>query len=201
MHILEQRRPLGSTGLLVSPLCIGTSSWGRVRPGETDAQAHARIAELAPRGLGADPRLNYIDTSNMYGDHHSEELIGRALAKVGGIPAGYVVQTKLDRNTDNDDFSAAQMWHSLEQSLERLGLTKLQILFLHDPEVIGFGAASAPGGPMEALVEMKKQGIVDSIGISGGPVPMLQQFVDTGEFDMIITHNRYTLVDRRSHSW
>jgi D-threo-aldose 1-dehydrogenase len=54
----------------------------------------------------------------------------------------------------------------------------------------------APGGPVEALVAMKERGLAASIGISGGPVGMLQQFVETDIFDALVTHNRYTLVDR-----
>lgn len=196
MPAATDRKPLGSTGLMVSELCIGTSGWGKLREGESDDAHRQRIEALVVRGLGADPRINYLDASNIYGGGRSEEFIGAALAETGGVPDGHVIQTKLDRNTDNDDFSAAQMWRSLEQSLERLGLSSVQVLFLHDPEVIGFDAATAPGGPMEALVEMRKQGLAANIGISGGPVPMLQQFVDTDEFDLIITHNRFTLVDR-----
>jgi D-threo-aldose 1-dehydrogenase len=192
---LTVRRTLGRTGYRVPLLCVGTSSWGRTRPGEDAAEKTQRVAELADRALGPDPRLRYIDSSNIYGESQAEGLIGEALVRAGGQPEDSVIQTKLDRDLSNNSFSASQMWHSLEQSLERLGLSTLQILFLHDPEVIGFEAAAAPGGAMEALVEMKRQGLVHSIGISGGPVPMLQQFVDTGEFDMLITHNRYTLVD------
>jgi D-threo-aldose 1-dehydrogenase len=196
MGIAGHRKPLGSTGLMVSELCIGTSGWGKLREGEKESAHADRIASLVVRGLGQDARINYLDASNIYGGGRSEAFIGEALARIGGVPKDCVVQTKLDRNTDNDDFSASQMWRSLEQSLERLGLESVQIMFLHDPEVVGFDAASAPGGPMEALVEMKKQGLLANIGISGGPVPMLQQFVDTDQFDMIITHNRFTLVDR-----
>jgi D-threo-aldose 1-dehydrogenase len=192
---LEVRRRLGSTEHFVPPLCIGTSSWGRLRGGEIEATAVQRVEEVADRSLGSDPRLGYLDTSNIYGDSRAESLIGAALARSGALPDNFVLQTKLDRDLANGNFSAAQMWRSLEQSLERLGLTHLQVLFLHDPEVVGFDSASAPGGPMDALIRMKDRGLVDSIGISGGPVPMLQKFVDTKEFDVIITHNRYTLVD------
>ena len=49
---------------------------------------------------------------------------------------------------------------------------------------------------MAALLEMKERGLADAIGISGGPVDMLRRFVATGHFDALITHNRFTLVDR-----
>jgi D-threo-aldose 1-dehydrogenase len=58
----------------------------------------------------------------------------------------------------------------------------------------------APGGPVEALREMKEQGVASAIGISGGPVRMLQDFVETDIFDALVTHNRFTLVDRSAES-
>jgi D-threo-aldose 1-dehydrogenase len=54
----------------------------------------------------------------------------------------------------------------------------------------------APGGAVEALVAMKEQGLATAIGISGGPVGMLQRFVETDLFDALVTHNRFTLLDR-----
>jgi D-threo-aldose 1-dehydrogenase len=92
------------------------------------------------------------------------------------------------------------MWRSLEESLERLHLENVQVLFLHDPEHIGFEAAMEPRGPVDALIAMKDQGLAQSIGISGGPVDMLQRFVDTAVFDHLISHNRFTLIDRSATS-
>ncbi len=202
MTALETRR-FGRTGYDVTPLCIGTGSWGAARDGESQAEGDERIAEMAnPFAARALP-LNFLDSSNIYGGGRSELLVGRGLsaahatlADPGAGAAGIVIQTKLDRDVDSDDFSADRMWRSLEESLERLGVDHLQILHLHDPDSIGFDAAMADGGPVSALVAMKEQGIVSSIGISGGPVGMLQQFIETDLFDALITHNRWTLVDR-----
>lgn len=189
-------RPFGGTGLSVPPLCVGTSGWGRLRPGEDEAARTARVAALADQVLRGADGLNYLDTSNIYGRGTSEAVIGAALGRAGGQPDGVVVQTKLDRNLADNDFSAGQMWRSLEQSLTRLGLDRLQVLFLHDPEVVGFEAVMTPGGAVETLVEMKRQGLAGAIGISGAPVAMMTRFVATGWFDVLISHNRYTLVDR-----
>jgi D-threo-aldose 1-dehydrogenase len=194
------RAPFGRTGFDVAGLCIGTSSWGPPRRGETADQRDERIARVADAFFSSSLPTNFIDTSNMYGDSLSELLIGRSLRAAGGLPDGLILQTKLDRRLDDDDFSAAQMWRSLEQSLERLGVGRVQVLYLHDPEVIGFDAAMAPGGPVEALREMKEQGVASAIGISGGPVRMLQDFVETDIFDALVTHNRFTLVDRSAES-
>ncbi|PJJ63680.1 aldo/keto reductase [Compostimonas suwonensis] len=193
-------RPFGSTGLAVTPLCLGTSSWGPLRSGETPEARDERIGALADAFFDGDLPTNYLDTSNMYGGSESEALIGAAIARRGGLPEGVVLQTKLDRDIATGDFSAQQMWRSLEQSLERLGRSSFDVLFLHDPEVIGFETAAAPGGPMEALLEMKARGLARFVGISGGPVDMLKRFVETDAFDTLITHNRYTLVDRSANA-
>jgi len=197
------RRTFGRTGFDVAPLCIGTSSWGRARDGESLADADERIAEIARSYATGILETNFLDTSNEYGDARSELLIGSALAASDARladpatrPDGLVVQTKLDRDVATGDFSSDRMWRSLDESLSRLGLDHLQILHLHDPDSIGFEAAMATDGPVSALMAMKEQGLVSAIGISGGPVGMLQRFVETDLFDALVTHNRYTLVDR-----
>jgi D-threo-aldose 1-dehydrogenase len=197
---LTQHTQFGRTGVSVTPLALGTSGWGPLRTGESVTDRDERIAALADAFLAGSLPTNVIDTSNEYGGSQSEGLIGQGMLRAGGLGADQVLQTKLDRRLSDGDFSASQMWHSLEQSLERLGVDHLQVLYLHDPESIGFEAAMAPGGPVEALVQMKERGVVDAIGISGGPVGMLQRFVETDLFDALITHNRYTLVDRSANA-
>jgi D-threo-aldose 1-dehydrogenase len=85
---------------------------------------------------------------------------------------------------------------SLEESMERLGIDKVALLHLHDPERISFEAGVAPGGPVEALVDLRERGLVEHLGVAGGPVGLLQQYLDTGEFEVVLSHNRYTLLDR-----
>lgn len=189
-------KTFGTTGFDVTPLCIGTSSWGPKRAGESAEQGDARVGALADAFFDGSLGSNFIDTSNIYGDSESEVFVGQAMSRAGGLGPNRVLQTKLDRDTRNGDFDAEQMWRSLDQSLTRLGVDRLQVLYLHDPENIGFEAAMAEGGPVSALLEMKRQGLAVSIGISGGPVGMLQRFVETGLFDALVTHNRFTLVDR-----
>jgi D-threo-aldose 1-dehydrogenase len=54
----------------------------------------------------------------------------------------------------------------------------------------------APRGPVEVLAQFKEEGIIEHLGIAGGPVELLIRFVETGVFETVITHNRYTLVNR-----
>lgn len=188
-----RRGTLGRTGLQVSPVTVGSAAWGVTSPdhglsvSEDDAIATALAAFDGP--------LSVLDTSNNYGSGESERRIGLALAR-RTPPAGFVVQTKLDRDPRTGSFSVDRMRRSLEESLDRLGLDRLPLLFLHDPEHISFDEAMAEGGPVEALLGMRDEGIVDHVGIAGGPASLLRRFVDTGLFDALITHNRFTLVDR-----
>ena len=189
------RVEFGSTGLSVSPVCIGTSplaSSARIYGYEVPAeQAIATVrAALASS-------VNFMDTSNGYGDDgEGEKRIGEAIRRAGGLPDGFVLATKVDPDPRTKDFSGARVRRSLEESLERLGLDRIPLLSIHDPERTTFAEAAVPGGLIDAMVELKEEGLVANIGVAGGPVGVLQEYVDTGAFDYVLTHNRYSLVDQ-----
>jgi D-threo-aldose 1-dehydrogenase len=75
-------------------------------------------------------------------------------------------------------------------------LDRLQVVFLHDPEHTTFLSCMAPGGPVDVLLRLKEQGVIEHVGVAGGPVDMEIQYVETGLFEAVITHNRYTLLNR-----
>jgi len=183
----QDRVILGRSGLSVSRLCLGTAGWSDQRSPEPDSIA---------TGLRfVDSPLNFMDTSNNYGE--SESRIGTLISQLGGqLPSGTILQTKLDRDPVTNDFSASRMRRSLDESLGRLGVDRLPLLYLHDPENTSYDFAMSAGGPVEQLIAFRDAGIVENIGISGAPVDLLTRFVDTGIFDVLITHSRYTLVDR-----
>jgi len=190
------RRPLGPTGLAVTPLCIGTSALGSM-PQLYGYEVDDERALETIRAVFAGP-VNFLDTSNGYADGVSERRIGDAIAERGGLPDDFVLATKIDPivSFERLDFSGHRAYQSIEESLERLRLDHLQLVYLHDPERIQFEEAMAPGGPVAALRDLRSQGVIDHIGVAGGPIALLQRFVDTGEFEVVITHNRYTLLDR-----
>jgi D-threo-aldose 1-dehydrogenase len=189
-----RRRPFGATGLQITPLTIGGGPLGSM-PGNFgyEVPAERGIATAVAALTGP---VNALDTSNSYSRGGSERRIGEALRRIGGLPAGYVLSTKLDRDLDTGEFSGDRMRRSIEESLERLGLDRVPLLHLHDPEHIGFAAAMAPGGPVEVLASLREEGLAAAIGVAGGPVDMLREFVATDVFDVVLTHNRWTLVDR-----
>jgi D-threo-aldose 1-dehydrogenase len=144
-----------------------------------------------------DGPINFLDTSNGYGeDGAAERRIGSAIRRRGGLPDGVVLATKVDPDPRTGDFSGARVRVSVEESLERLGLDRIDLLHLHDPERISFEEATAPGGPVDALVGLKEEGVAAHLGVAGGPVALMQRYLDTGAFEVVLTHNRYTLLDR-----
>ncbi|MFL6175675.1 MAG: aldo/keto reductase [Ornithinibacter sp.] len=187
-------RELGATGIEVTRLCAGAAAWSSPdHPhGGCDPAESAALADALFRG----ETVRYLDTSNNYGDGESERRIGSAIRGAGGIPPRFVVQTKADRDMATGDFSGSRMRASIAESLERLGLTHLPIVFLHDPENTTWQRAMADDGPVAALVAARDEGLVGHLGLSGGPVALLTRFLETGHFEAVITHNRYTLVDR-----
>ena len=140
--------------------------------------------------------INFLDTAASYGDGESERRIGEVLKEMGGLPDGVVLATKADRDLTTGDFSGEQMRRSVERSLRLLGMDRLQLVHLHDPEHESFDHMMAPGGPVEVLTDLKEGGVIEHLGVAGGPIDLMIQFVETGVFEAVITHNRYTLVNR-----
>jgi D-threo-aldose 1-dehydrogenase len=189
-----ERRPLGKTGLEVTTVTIGGSPLGSMPQAFGYDVATERGVATAVAALTGP--VNALDTSNEYSRGESERRIGQALRRIGGLPDGYVLSTKLDRNVDTGDFSGDQMRRSIDESLQRLGLDRVPLLYLHDPEHISFEAAMAPGGPVEVLAELRESGVAENVGVAGGPIDLLVRFVDTEMFDAVLTHNRWSLVNR-----
>lgn len=187
-------RTFGKTPLRVTPLCIGCAPLGNMP--ETFAYDVAEEQALVTLRAFFQAPINFLDTAASYGDGESERRIGLVLRELGGLPAGYVLATKADRNLKTGDFSGDQIKRSIERSLSLLGLDKIQVMFLHDPEHAPFEQIMAPGGATDALVKYKEQGVLGHIGVAGGPVDLMMRYLDTGVFEAVITHNRFTLLNR-----
>jgi D-threo-aldose 1-dehydrogenase len=186
-------RPLGSTGLQVTGLCIGCAPLGNMP--ETFAYAVAEEQALATIRAIFDGPITFLDTAASYGDGESERRIGLVLRERGGLPPGFVLATKADRNLETGEFSGAQMRRSVERSLRLLGMDTLELVYLHDPEHITFEEAMAPGGPVEVLQSCKDEGLIKHLGVAGGPIDLMMRFVETDLFEAAISHNRYTLLN------
>ncbi|HEY0247078.1 MAG TPA: aldo/keto reductase [Gryllotalpicola sp.] len=187
--------PLGSTGLTVTALCVGTSPLASMKRLYGYEVPDERAVATIDAAFGSP--IRFIDTSNGYGDDGSaEKRIGAAIRARGGLPSDVVLATKADPDPVTGAFDGARVRASYRESLERLGVDRVPLLYLHDPERIDFADGVAPGGPVEAMVALRDAGLVDHLGVAGGPVGLLGQYLDTGEFEVVLSHNRYTLLDR-----
>jgi D-threo-aldose 1-dehydrogenase len=164
---------------------LGTTHLGRRE------SANADLAD----SLLASP-FRQIDTSNAYAAGEGERLLGAAIARAGGLPSDKVVFTKVDQDPETGVFDGDRVRRSFEESVTRLGLDRLPLLHLHDPYTVTLSEAMAPGGAVEALVRLKDEGLVDAIGIAAGQRSLVEGYVRTDAFDAVLTHNRYSLVDR-----
>jgi D-threo-aldose 1-dehydrogenase len=189
-----RNRPLGNTSLLVSPLCFGCAPLGDMPETFGFSVAKERAHETLRAAFGSP--VNFLDTAASYGDGEAEKRIGEVMRELGGVPPGYVVATKADRDLSTGDFSGEQMRRSVERSLRLLGMDKLPLVYLHDPEHASYEDIMAPGGAVEILVGLKEEGVIEHLGVAGGPVDLMIRYVETGTFEAVITHNRYTLINR-----
>ncbi|WP_150306878.1 aldo/keto reductase [Planctomonas psychrotolerans] len=189
-----ESRTLGRTNLSVSPVCVGTSALGGFA--ELFGYDVSEDTAVATIRRVFDGPFTFIDTANEYGHGgDSERRIGRAIAEHGGLPEGVLVATKVDPKPGSDDFSGDRVRASVEESLERLGLDVLPLVHLHDPQKITFEEAVGPGGAWEALLALRDEGVIGSLGVAGGSPDLQRRYLATGAVDVVLSHNRYTLVD------
>ena len=187
---------LGRTDLMVTPICFGASGLGDM-PDTYGYSVEADRAKATVRAIFDGP-ANFIDTSRIYGMGRSEERIG-AVIRERGLPAGFVVSTKLDRDPETNIFDAAHARRSLEQSLKALGLERIDLLHLHDPEhARSFAEATSRDGALGELFRLKEQGLAKAVGLAAGPVTMMIPLLRDWDFDALITHNRFTLANRNA---
>ncbi|GAB3675535.1 aldo/keto reductase [Actinocorallia lasiicapitis] len=184
---------------------FGTAPLGNLYRPISDAEAEKSVAAALAGGFG------YIDTAPHYGVGLAEERLGRVLA---GIPrSSYVLSTKVGRvlrplrdGEEPDpqgyfqtpprarewDFSRDGVLRSVESSLTRLGVDRIDIAYLHDPddhedEVYRTG--------FPALAELREQGVVGAVGAGMNQTGMLRRFVDRLDFDVVLCAGRYSLLD------
>jgi len=188
---------LGRTDLVVSRLCFGTSALADM-PQAYGYAAGAERAEATLRAIFAGP-TNFLDTSRLYGNGLAEERIGAVLREIGGLPQGFVLSTKLDRDLATGRFDADVARRSIEASLAALGLDRVHILHLHDPEFVDqIEDVSGPRGSIEELFRMKEEGLCDAVGLAAGKVSTMMPMLRDFDFDVVLTHNRFTLLNRNA---
>ncbi|MGK9146051.1 aldo/keto reductase [Plantibacter flavus] len=193
--------------LQLPTLGMGAAQLGNLYREMTDAEASAAVDAAWDAGI------RYFDTAPHYGLGLSERRLGAALAshprdeyvlstKVGrllvpsGLPAGamddggFAVPATLRREWD---LSRDGIRRSVSESLERLGLDRIDIAYLHDPDNHG---AEAHAEAIPALVELRDEGVLRAVGAGMNQSALPAEFVQRHDVDVIMLAGRYTLLDQ-----
>jgi D-threo-aldose 1-dehydrogenase len=188
---------LGRSGLSVTRLCFGLAPLG----GMPDTYGYDVAAEQARETVRAifDSPVNFLDTSRNYGFGRSEERVGEVIRERGGLPPGFVLSTKLDRDMETGRFDDARARRSLEESLKVLNVEQVQLLHVHDPEYASsISDVTGSNGALAELFRMKEEGLAEAVGLAAGRVDIMMPLLRDWNFDALITHNRFTLANRNA---
>ena len=154
-----EMRPLGRTGVKVSPLCLGAMMFGAW--GNTDHDDSIRIIHRA-----LDAGINFIDTADVYARGESEEIVGKALS--GGRRDNVVLATKVHGTMGDDpnQFGNSRRWiiREVEDSLRRLKTDWIDLYQIHRPEM-----DTDIDETLGALTDLVRAGKVRYIGSSTFP--------------------------------
>jgi len=197
---------LGRSPVPVTELAFGGAAIGNLFTPVTDDGAAAAVDAAWDAGI------RYFDTAPHYGLGLSERRLGRALA--GRPRAGFTVSTKVGRlleplaqQTGDDlangfavpathrrvwDFSADAVERSIEASLRRLGLGRVDVVYLHDPDD-HLDLALNEGYP--ALERLRAQGVIGAIGAGMNQAAALTRVVRETDVDVVLLAGRYTLLE------
>jgi D-threo-aldose 1-dehydrogenase len=199
---------IANTGIKVTRLGFGGASLGNMYKPADNEEALGAISTAYSRGV------RYFDTAPLYGYGKSERLYGTVLKEVPR--ESFVLSTKIGRLiVDGDptpetektpfvdlpgrypvfDFSRDGILRSLEESLERLQLDRVDIIYIHDPDVEDcYEQAIKEAYP--TLEDLRRQKIIGAIGAGMNQAEMLTQFAREGDFDCFLLAGRYTLLDQ-----
>jgi len=201
-----EKRSLPQLPLRLTEISLGCAQLGNLFQSINDEQARATVDAAWDRGV------RYFDTAPHYGLGLSERRLGAALAD---RPRGeYLVSTKVGRilepisppvGRDDGgfdvpathrrvwDFSRDGIFRSIEESLLRLELDRVDIVYLHDPDE---HRREVFDTAYPALEELRAQGVVSAIGAGMNQVEMLSDFARHTDMDVFMLAGRYTLLEQ-----
>ncbi|MFI1092532.1 aldo/keto reductase [Streptomyces sp. NPDC020917] len=180
---------LGRTGLAVGRLGLGCAPLGNLYEPVSEQDAEGTVRAALTGGM------RQFDTAPRYGNGVSEARLGRLLA---GVPRSqFVVATKVGYHVTESsvepDFSYDGTMRCLERSMARLGVDRVDIAHVHDPDD---HEQEALTGAFRALVDLREQGVVSAVGAGMNQSEMLERIVARVDVDCVLLAGRYTLLDQ-----
>jgi D-threo-aldose 1-dehydrogenase len=205
-----ERIPFGRTRLTVTRVGLGTAPLGGLYAAVDEHAALETVRGAYDRGL------RFFDTAPLYGHGLAERRTGRALAE---LPRDeFVLATKVGRLLRADapadegklsggldrwpaapsvnpvfDFSYDGVLRSFEESLERLGLDRVDVLHIHDPDE---HEEEALAGAFRALDRLRAEGAIAAVGAGVNQCELPARFARAADFDCFLVAGRYTLLDQ-----
>ena len=203
-----KKKYIGKTNLKVSELSMGTAPIGGWPIAVTNEKAMQTLEMAWNKGI------RYFDTAPFYGSGMAEERLGNFLQNKK--KEDFVISTKVGRlvvHSENGnqgfkgqdpkkdtifDFSYDGAMRSIEESLKRLQLDSIDILYLHDPDLHPDHLGHAKAGAIKAMIKLKEEKVVKAIGCGLNQNEMLLDLAQLDCFDCLLLAGRYTLLDQTS---
>ena len=194
---------LGRSAMQVSRFGLGSAALGGMYRSVEDEECDALVASALSSGI------TYIDTAPQYGHGRAEQRLGRTLAATAR--SAFVVSTKVGRLIRADPnagtgifmdappsvaefaFDRDSVLRSLEESLVRLGLDRIDIVYIHDPDD---HVDEAIDLAYPVLHELRDAGVVGAVGVGMNQSAVLTRFVKETDIDVVLLAGRYTLLDQ-----
>lgn len=210
-----KKRQIGKTNLQVTELGFGAATLGNLYRTMTESDAQESIAKAMELGL------NQFDTAPYYGFGLSERRVGNALRDYNRDD--YILSTKVGRILEpcekaedkygfcspmpfepKYDYSYDGVMRSFEHSIQRLGLSKIDILYMHDIGRATHGDDHdrlfkiAMEGGYKAMDELRSQGLVSAIGLGVNEYEVCEEAMEHGYFDCFLLAGRYSLLEQKA---
>ena len=182
---------LGHSGITATRLGLGFAAWPLKVP-------YRQVLEMVQTAL--DYGVRYFDVAPLY---HTEELLGNAVRDVG-VPDDLVVATKTGSYLDDlgisyQEYSAATTYASVRRSADLLR-RPLDVVHIHDVEQENLEQLFATDGALHALVELRRQGEIRSVGMATWDLDCLLAAIDSDAFDHVQFYHSYTLLNQTATS-
>ena len=192
-----QNAQVGTTGLQVTRLGMGTAPIGNLYEPLKDAEALETVQRSYEHGI------RFFDTAPLYGAGEAERRLGAALR---GVPRDEVIiQTKVGRIIRPDrsiyfDYSRDGVMKSFEDSLERLGMDRVDILLVHDPDYENAEAhhRQSLDEAFPTLLDLRAQGVIGAVGAGMNQWEMEWEFAKNVDVNCFLLAGRYTLLEQTS---